>query len=421
MENLQSAIGLAAFPAIAWLFCEDRSALGLRRIARLAAAGIALQLAIALILLKVPVFQDVFLILNGIVDALQTATRAGTSFVFGYLGGGTLPFEEPYPGAAFVLGLQALPLILVVSALSALLFHWRILPWIVRGFAFALKRTMGTSGALGLSAAANIFVGMVEAPLLVRPYLARMSRSDLFCTMTVGMATIAGTVMVLYAQFLQNVVDNAIGHILTASLISAPAAILIARLMVPSMLDETQADEAALEPPDYGTSMGAITRGTADGVNLLIHVIAMLLVLVALVELANLILSLLPDLAGEPITLQRLAAWLFWPLAWLMGISGDDLATAGTLLGIKTVLNELLAYLQMAQLPAESMSQRSALILVYALCGFANFGSLGIMIGGLTTLAPERRDEIVALGLRTILSGTLATCMTGAVVGLITF
>jgi CNT family concentrative nucleoside transporter len=410
---LQGLFGVLLLTALAWGLSENRRAAPVRVVV----AGLALQFGLAALFLKVPLFQDVFLALNRVVAALQTATEAGTSFVFGYLGGGALPFQESYPGASFILAFKALPLILVMSALSALLWHWRILPLVVRGFSFVLQRTMAVSGPLGVGAAANIFVGMVEAPLLIRPCLKAMSRSELFALMVCGMATIAGTVMVLYAGFLEGVVANPVGHILTASIISAPAAIMVARLMVPE-------SGATAEPPpvpgaEYASAMEAVTRGTADGVTLLINVVAMLIVLVALVTLVNLTLGLLPDWGGAAITLQRLLGYLLAPVAWLMGVPWAEATTAGALLGSKIVLNELIAYLDLAKLAPDALSDRSRLIMTYALCGFANFGSLGIMIGGLGTMAPERRPEVVALGLKSIVAGTIATCLTGAVVGVL--
>jgi CNT family concentrative nucleoside transporter len=306
-----------------------------------------------------------------------------------------------------------------MSALSALLFHWRILPWLVRGFSWALQRTLGIGGALGLGSAANVFVGMVEAPLLVRPYLERLSRAELFALMTVGMATVAGTMMGLYAAVLTPVLPDAMGHILTASLISAPAAIMLALILVPPEQDGTQGELAADQID--GNAMDAITRGTLDGLRLLANIVAMLIVLVALVHLVNQLLGLLPDAAGSSLSLQRLLGWLMAPLMWLIGIPWDEAITAGSLMGTKTVLNEFLAYLDLAALPANALSERSQLILTYAMCGFANLGSLGIMIGGMGTMAPSRRHEIVALGMKSILAGTLATCMTGAIVALITF
>ncbi len=401
------------FVAIAWAISEDRRAASVR----VAAAGVAAQLIIAALLLKLPPLEAALSALNGLVLMLQTATEAGTSFVFGYLGGGPLPFEESQPGASFVLAFRALPLIIVISALTAVLTYWRILPWVVRGFARVLEKFLGVGGAVGLGTAANVFVGMVEAPLFIRPYLATLSRSELFVIMVSGMATIAGTVLVLYATIIAPVIPNAVGNLLTASLISAPAAITVALLMIPP----TSPPTAGHLMPDRGanSTMDAITRGTRSGLELFLMVIAMLLVLVALVFLLNAVLALLPDIGGQPLSLQRLLGYGMAPVCWLMGVPWSEAFTAGALMGIKTVLNEFLAYLQLAALPEGALSERSALIMTYALCGFANFGSLGILIGGLSTMVPERRDEIVQLGLRSILAGTLATCCTGAVVGIL--
>ncbi len=416
--ELQSALGLIVLTLLAHGLAERGSGVGLGRQAKVAAAGLAVQLALALLLLKVPGSARLFEWLGAAVAALQAASEAGTGFVFGYLGGAPLPFEETELGSSFVLAFRALPLVLLVSALSSLLFYWRILPAVVGGFAWALRTTLGVGGAVGVGAAANVFVGMIEAPLLIRPYIKSLSRSELFTVMTCGMATIAGTVMVLYASMLADAVPNAAGHILVASIISAPAAITVARLMVPQTGPPTA---GGVEGGDDGptSSMDAITRGALDGMGLLFNIVALLIVLVGLVHLVNLVLALLPDLAGAPLSLQRLAGWVFAPVAWLMGLPWSEAVTGGRLLGTKTILNELLAYAELAALPEAALGERSRVILTYALCGFANFGSLGIMIGGLGSLAPERRAEIVALGLKAILAGTLATCMTGAVVGLL--
>jgi CNT family concentrative nucleoside transporter len=398
---------------VAWAMSERRGIVPWRIIG----VGLALQFGLALAFLKLPGAKELFLALGSMVEALQDATRVGTSFVFGHLGGGPPPFAVTAPEATFILAFQALPLILVMSAVSAVLFHWRILPVIVRGFAWALERAFGIGGAAGLSTAANVFVGQVEAPLLVRPYLATVSRADLFLIMTSGLATIAGTMMVLYAGFLQGIVPDPIGHMLTASVMNAPATIVIARLMVPA---EAAAPVAPAKLDSaYASTMDAITRGTIDGVALLINVVAMLIVLVALVALANAILNLLPDAWGVPITLQRILGYVLAPLAWLMGIPWGEAVTAGSLLGTKIVLNELIAYLDLARVAPTGLSAESRLIMTYALCSFANFGSLGIMIGGLAVIAPERRSEVVELGLKSIVSGTLATCLTAAIVGLL--
>lgn len=406
----QGLIGIVAFPLIAWLLSENRANVSVRAVV----IGLAIQFALAALLLGVPAVKQGFLALNGVVITLMEATKAGTSFVFGYIGGDTPPFPTTGQGTTFNLAFQALPLILVVSALSALLFHWRVLPRIVEGAAWLLGRTFHIGGALGIGVAGNVFVGMVESPLLVKPYLRNLTRGELFVLMTAGMATVAGTVMVLYASVVGPVIPGALGHILTASVLSVPAAITIAQLMVP--LDD--ATPGKIEIPDDGNAMAAITRGTMDGVRLLINVIAMLLVMVALVALVDGILSVVPEITGAPLTLERIFGWVMAPIAFAMGIPWSEAAAAGGLLGTKTVLNEFLAYLNLAGMDDTAMSERSRLIMTYALCGFANFGSLGIMIGGMTTMCPERKDDIIALGGRTIVSGTLATCLTGAIAGL---
>ena len=412
--TLQPLLGLGVILVLAWLASERRRAVS----PRLVIAGLALQILLALLLLKLPLAQTAFLALTDLVLSVQRATQAGTELVFGFLGGGAAPFETRYPHNSFVLAFQALPLILVISAVSALLFHWRVLPPVVRGFAWLLRRTMGTGGALGLGAAANVFVGMTEAPLLIRPYLAGLSRSALFALMTCGMATVAGTVMVLYAGILADTVPDAMGHILTASLISAPAALMIAGILVPEHPEA--ADRAILAIPiESRSSMDAITRGTLDAIPLWLNILGMLIVMVALVSLANQIMGLLPAVAGEPLTAQRILGWAMAPVVWLIGIPWSEAQVAGSLMGIKTILNELIAYLELAGTASTELSDRSRLIMTYALCGFANLGSLGIMIGGLGAMAPARREEIVALGLKSVLAGTMATLTTGAVVALI--
>lgn len=409
---LHGVFGLLALLAIAWALSENRRAVPWR----IVLPGVLLTLVLAALLLKAPPLQQFFLALNEGLLALERATQAGTSLVFGYLGGAPLPFETKPGASTFILGLRALPLVLVVSALSALLFYWRVLPWLVRLLSAMLEKTLGIGGAVGLSTAANIFVGMVEAPLVVRPYLARLSRGELFMVMTCGMAGVAGTVMVLYASILGPVIPDAIGHILAASIISAPAAIVVAALMIPPQ-GEPVSGRIDIATGARG-AMDAITRGTAEGLQLLLNIVALLIVLVALVTLVNAALGALPEFAGKPLSLERMLGAVMAPLTWLAGVPWAEAQTAGALMGTKTVLNEFLAYLQMAQLPADALSPRSRIIMTYALCGFANFGSLGIMLGGLTAMVPERRDEIVALGLRSIVSGTLATLVTAAIVGI---
>lgn len=410
---LQSMAGLGVFVCLAWTMSEHRRGVRLKGVV----IGVLLQLTIAYIFLKIPFCREVFSLLNEGVTIIESASRAGTSFVFGYVGGGELPFTEKYPGAAFIFGFQALPIVLLMSALSSLLFYWKVLPVVVKVFSRVLEKTMGLGGAEGLGVSANIFVGMVEAPLFIRPYLTRMTRSELFSIMTSGMATIAGTVIVLYAGFLKDTVPDALGHILIASIISAPAAITVAKIMIPEQ--ETVTLGSTLDQEPVSGAMDAVTKGTVQGVQLLINIVAMLIVLVALVYLVDAILGLMPQVGNTPLSLQRILGWIMAPVTWLMGVPWNEAQTAGGLMGTKTVLNEFLAYINLSQLPEGALSERSRLIMTYALCGFANPGSLGIMIGGLGTMAPDRRSEIVGLGFRSLVAGTLAACMTGAVVAII--
>ena len=417
MTIIQPILGIAALVAVAWAISEDRRGFPWRT----AVAGLLVQFAVALILIKLPGSQIVFRWIGNGVDALLRSTEAGTSLVFGYLGGAPLPFEESFPGAAFVFAFRVLPMVVFVSALSAVLYHYRVLPWIVRGFAWALVKTLNISGAVSFSTAANVFIGMVEAPLLVRPYLERMSRSDLFVVMTAGMATIAGTVFALYSTMLSGIIPDPAGHLLTASIISAPAAIAIALIMIPrpSDQDDDEIERNVELGRIYENGIDAITRGAVDGLRLFAYIIGMVIVLVALVELLNIILTLAPAVQGEPLTLQRLMGWTLAPVAWLLGIPWAESTAAGQLLGTKVVLNELIAYIQMSELPPGTLSERSALIMAYSICGFANFGSIGIMVGGIGAIVPSRRLEIAQLGMKSILAGSMATCMTGAIAGLL--
>ena len=421
MLQVQSAFGVFALLALAWLLGENRRAVSLRQ----AVIGLLVTVLTAIVLIKLPVVAHAFGAINDAVGAISSASRAGTSFVFGYLGGGALPFELKAPGADFILAFQALPIVLVMSVLTTLLFYWRVLPPVVRGMAWALERTLGVGGAVGLSTAANIFLGMVEAPLFIRPYLAELTRSELFLVMTGGMAGIAGTVLVLYATLLAPLIPDAAAHFVIASVLGAPAAILVSLIMVPETSDKrTGGDLAdpgiASDPQTHASSaMDAIVRGTMAGIELLINIIAMLIVLVALVHLANALLGLLPDAGGAGITLQRMLGYAMAPICWLMGLPWSQAVTAGSLMGTKTVLNELIAYVDLSKLGTDALDPRSRLIMLYAMCGFANFGSLGIMVGGLGTMAPQRRTEINSLGLKSIVSGTLTTCLMGAIVGVL--
>ncbi|HEX3673495.1 MAG TPA: nucleoside transporter C-terminal domain-containing protein [Rhizomicrobium sp.] len=412
--HLQSLLGIAVILLAAWAMSEDRRAFPWRVVA----VGLALQVGLAFLLLGVPPAREALLALNGVVDALMAATKAGTSFVFGYAGGGAAPFTVSDPRNATIFAFQILPLVIVISALAALLWHWRILPAVVGAFAWCLRKTMGIGGAVGLGSAATVFLGMIEAPLLIRPYLAKLSRAELFMLFSVGLATVAGTVFVLYATILEPVLPGALGHILVASFMSLPGAILIARIMIPHG-DQTEAEVG----PEfkYRSSMDAVARGTEDGLKLWLGIVAMLLVIVALVALCDIILGHLPGLWGAPLTVERVFGWVFAPVVWLFGVSWDQAPTAGSLMGQKIVLNEFVAYLKLAALPANALDARSRLIMVYAMCGFANFGSVGIMIAGVSALVPERRDEIVPLAMRALVSGAMASGLTGAIIGLSPF
>jgi CNT family concentrative nucleoside transporter len=411
---MRGILGLLSLLLLAWALSENRWRVPVRTVV----AGVVLQIALALVFVKFPLAAALFLLLNQGVDALQRATDAGTSLVFGYLGGAALPFAETQSGASFIFAFRALPIVLVISALASLLFYWGVLQVIVNGFAWLLRRAMGVGGALGLGAAVHVFVGNIEAPLLVRPYLARMERGELFALMTCGMAGIAGTVMVLYATILGPVIPDALGHILIASVISTPAGLAVAALMVPFGSDPHAEAQLSLGEPLL-SAMDALAKGTADGIVFLANITAMLVVAIACVTLVNLTLSWIPPISGAAVTLQYLFAWAFRPVMWLIGVPANEIATAASLMGTKTVLNEFVAYINMAHLPPEALSEHTRLILTYAMCGFANFGSAGIMIGGMSAMCPERKHDIVGLGLRSILSGTIATCMSGAVVGML--
>ncbi|MDE2265251.1 MAG: nucleoside:proton symporter [Alphaproteobacteria bacterium] len=412
MPHLQSLLGIIVILAAAWIFSENRRAFPLRTVA----AGLALQIGLALLMLRVPMARDALYSLNGVVTALTTATRAGTSFVFGMIGGGDPPFTVTNPKGMVNFAFGILPLVIVISALSALLWHWRILPLIVNAIAFVLRKLLGIGGAVGLGGGAMVFLGNVEGLLVIRPYLQKLTRAEIFILFTIGLAVVSGTVFVLYATILRDVLPGALGHILVASLLSLVSAIVIGRIMVPS---EAGIDASDDDGSRYRSSMDSIAHGTEEGLKLYWQIIAMLVVVVALVALLNVILASFPPVWGAPLTLQRIFGWLFAPVVWLIGVPWRESATAGSLLGLKTSLNEVIAYLSMASLPKGALDPRSMLIMVYALCGFANFSSVGILIAGTSALVPERRDEIVPLAMRALVSGTMASCMTGAVIGLL--
>lgn len=409
--QLQSALGLCVFIAIAWALSENRRAFPWQTVV----VGLGLQIVLAAALLGIPAMREALLSLNVIVDAIQSATAKGSSFVFGYTGGGTPPFEVKNPNAMVTIAFTVLPIVLVMSALSALLWHWRVLPVVVKGVALALERSMKIGGALGVGCASNIFLGMIEAPMLIKPYLEKMTRSELFTLFTCGLANVAGTVLVLFATVIEPVVPGALGHIIVASLLSLPASILLAKVMIPG--DETTpANLGSVRL--YRSTMDAVATGAEDGMKMYLNIIAMLVVMISLVALANIILGNI-EIAGSPLSFERVLGWAFAPIVWLIGVPWADAATAGSLMGTKTVLNEFIAYLNLAALPPDALSERSKLLMVYAMCGFANLGSVGMMIAGVSALAPSRREEIVQLSLWSIIPGTLSTCMTAAVVGLL--
>lgn len=411
----RSFVGLFALAGVAWLL-GPRKKISIV----LLVGAIALQLLIAWLLYSVAPFRAFLQSLTGVVAVLQEVTNEGAQFVFGYLAGSEAPWEtDPAGGSGFLFAFQALPMVIVLSALSALLWRWRILEFLVRGFAAAFRRLLNLSGSASLGAAANIFLGMTESPVLIRPRLPEMTRPDLFLIMTVGFSTVAGSVMALYVSQLSGVIDGAAGHIFTASLISVPAAVLLSRLMMPAEpVSEEALQKEKIPTPIYHSSMDALTTGVSDGIRLYFNIIFMLLVFTALVALVNVLLGLFPDVAGAPLSADRILGWVFAPVVWLAGIPWSESTQAGSLMGLKTALNEVYAYDQLSRVGGE-LSERTRLIMTYALCGFANFSSVGILTGGLVAIAPSRREDILQLAPRALISGTLATLMTGAAVGVL--
>ncbi len=412
MLVVQALFGILMFVALAMPFSTNWRRINIK----LVVFAIALQFIICALLLKAPGIRDGLEYVNRAVGALGAATAQGTSFVYGYLGGGAPPFEVTNPGHLATFAFQVLPLVIVMSALSALLWYWRILPLIIRGISVIFERALGTRGPAGLVATANIFMGQIEAPLLVRPYLARMTRYELLLIMTAGMATIAGSVMVIYSAMLGAQVQGVLGQLITKSIMSVPAAILFAHVLIPENNESSQALE---KPPRvYESSMDAVTRGTSDGLNIYLNILAILIVAIALVALLNGMISFI-DIGGAPLTLERFVGWLFAPIAWLMGVPWSEAVTVGSLLGIKTVLNEFIAYVNLQNMAPGALSDTSKLIALYAVCGFANLSSVGIQISGIGAMCPERRPDLMSLGFRALYAATLASCMAGAVVGIV--
>jgi len=407
---LQSFFGIATFFAFCWLLSEDRRNVQPGPVL----FGLVAQFGVAALIMHVEFVRRIFMILSDGILAIKDATLQGTSFVFGFIGGGAAPFDVK--GNTFVFAFQVLPMIMVVSALAMLLFYWRILPAFVKAVSFLMRKTLGIGGALGVCSAAQIFLGQTEAPLLVRPYLKDMSRSEIFSIMCIGFATTSATIMGLYALVLENTIPQSMVHILTASIISVPAALSLSRIVVPPA-KQTAGD--LVMPYEFTGATDAIARGTGDGMRLFMNVLAMLVVFVALVALVNKILGLFPNVMGEPLTLQGILGMLMAPVTWLMGIPWEEAKNAGSLLGIKTILNEFYAFTELAKMDDGHLSTHSRVIMTYALCGFANVSSIGIMIGGLGGLVPEKRSDIISLSVKALIVGTLSSCLSGTVVGLL--
>ena len=419
-DQFRGLLGIALMVLLAWAISEDRSA---RPTWRWIAGALALQAGLALLIVRVPFVWDAVTLANEAVAAIERATLDGSSYMFGYLGGAPLPFDLAQGAEApVIIAFQILPLVIVFSALAALLWHWGVLRWLVDGLSFLLRRTLRVSGVVGLSGGANMFLGVVESPLVVRAYFARMSRADLFQVMVLAMATISGAILILYATTLSRTVPDAVGHMISASLISLPAALLIAKLMVPGEASaEGEGPDAGSQGLKFESSIDAIIKGTMDGMQLFLAVIAVIIVVFALVSLADQLLALLPMVDGEPLSLKRTFGWLFSPLMWLIGVPWAEAQAAGSLMGTKAILNEYVAYLELAALPPSTFAPRSLLIVTYALCGVANLASIGLLVSTIGTLCPERRAEVAGLGVRSWIAGNMASAMTGAWIGLITW
>ena len=413
LENAQSLVGIALTLAVCWLLSENRK----RFPWRLAIGSLAVQVGLILLLFGLEPAQAVVKGISSVIDSLSLATESGTQFVFGYLGGGPQPYVQEPNANLFVFAFKVLPLILVISALSALLWHWGVLKLIIRGFGFLFEKTMGMGGASATATAANIFVGMVETPIIIRAYLDKLTRSELFLMMVVGLATVAGSTMVAYALMLKAVLPNAGAHVLVASVVSAPAGVLLARLIVPEKPGEGGVNVDYTSLLKYESSIDAISKGTSDGLMVVLNISAILIVFVALVAIGNSLLGLAPEVWGAPLTIERILGMIFAPLAWSLGIDWSEAGKAGYLLGVKLMLTEFIAFIQLGQVPAEEMSERTRMIMTYALCGFANIGSVGITVSGMGILMPERRNEIIGMVWKALVAGFLATCMTAAVVG----
>lgn len=410
--NLQSLFGLVVIVALCWAVSENRKVFPWR----LALGAVAVQAALVLATFAIPGSQVVLDAINNAVKGLELATEEGTKFVFGYLAGGEQPYAVANEGALFTFAFKVLPLILVISALSALLWHWKILKWITLGFGFVFQKTMGLGGASALAVAANVFLGMIESPIVIRAYLDKLTRSEVFLMMVVGLATVAGSTMVAYATILAPVLTNAAGHVLVASIVSAPAGVLLARIIIPEKPGQGGAVADYNSALKYDSAIDAIVKGTADGLMVVLNISAVLIVFVALVALANVMLGAF-WIGGEPLSVERILGVLFSPVAWLIGVEWADAQTAGWLLGVKLTLTEFVAFIKLGAVPDGEMTERTRMLMTYALCGFANIGSVGITVTGLSVLMPERREEVLGLVWKALFAGFLATLMTACIVG----
>ena len=375
---------------------------------------------LAFALVKIPFIVQIFSYLSDGVSALQTATQEGAEFVFGYLSNNSMsPFEDSGTGNSMIFAFQILPLIIVISALSALLWFWNVLPLIIRAISKIFEKLFNIGGPIGLGATANIIMGQVEAPLLVKPYLSRMTEKELLILMTAGMSTVSGSIMIALVSMLapQFPDTNLIQHLVSASILSIPAAIMYANIMIPS--NEVTNFDGASVPKVYDSSMDAITRGTKDGLDICLNVAAILIAFIALVSLLNSILSICGGWVGiSDLSLQLILGYIFFPIVWLMGVPLSETLASAELLGLKTALNEFVAYGALANIEPGILSERSKLITLYALCGFANFSSVGILVSGISAMAPERKNDLIKVSLKALIGATLASCMTGLVIGI---
>jgi concentrative nucleoside transporter, CNT family len=412
MERIISVLGLAVFVAVAWALSLDRKRFPWRTVA----AGLTLQFVFAFLVLRTATGQTVFKWLDRAVDKLLSFSDKGVSMVFGPLADKALLTSEWGPDNGFIFVVTVTGTIIIVSALSSLLYHYGILQRVVRGVAWVMRKVMGTSGSESLAAAANIFMGQTEAPLVVKPYLARMTKSELMALMVPGFASIAGGVLAAYVSF---GIDA--GHLLTASLMSAPAALMMAKIIVPETepSETSQGANAQIEC-ESANGIDAICIGATEGMKLAINVMGMLIAFVALVALFNYTLSFGLRFIGvqNAAPLQTVLGWVNAPFAWVMGVPWKDCGIVGGILGERVVLNEFIGYLSLAK-AKDAIDPRSFTIATYALCGFANFASIAIQIGGVGALVPERRADLAALGLRAMIGGLLACYCTACIAGLL--